>query len=104
MAHRTRANATGMRRAAGQSIWLDDINRAMLESGSLERHIEDLAVSGFTSNPTILGRAMSAAQTTTGRSSARLEAIESQDCATCSRIDQLIDTARGPTWPMTRPS
>ena len=45
---------------AGQSIWLDSINRKMLNEGTLKRYIEELAVTGLTSNPTILGHAMAA--------------------------------------------
>jgi transaldolase len=45
---------------AGQSLWLDSINRGMLRSGTLARYIEELAVTGLTSNPTILGHAMAA--------------------------------------------
>jgi len=55
-----RPNAVKALHAAGQSIWLDSINRSMLRTGTLARYIEDLAVSGMTSNPTILGQAMSA--------------------------------------------
>lgn len=47
-------------RAAGQSIWIDSINRAMVTSGTLARYVEDFAVTGLTSNPTILGHAMAA--------------------------------------------
>lgn len=47
---------------AGQSLWLDSINRAMLTSGQLAGYIDRLAVTGLTSNPTILGRAMAASQ------------------------------------------
>ncbi|MGH9069618.1 MAG: transaldolase [Acidimicrobiales bacterium] len=46
--------------AAGQSLWLDSISRRMLTSGTLARYIDDLAVTGLTSNPTILGHAMAA--------------------------------------------
>lgn len=46
--------------AAGQSLWLDSINRTMLRENILRRYIDDLAVTGLTSNPTILGRAMAA--------------------------------------------
>lgn len=46
--------------AAGQSLWLDSINRRMLTSGTLARYIDELAVTGLTSNPTILGHAMAA--------------------------------------------
>ena len=44
----------------GQSLWLDSINRTMLESGTLARYRDELAVTGLTSNPTILGHAMAA--------------------------------------------
>ncbi|MDA8357850.1 MAG: transaldolase [Actinomycetota bacterium] len=46
--------------AAGQSIWIDSINRTMVSSGTLARYVEELAVTGLTSNPTILGHAMAA--------------------------------------------
>ena len=45
---------------AGQSLWLDSISRHMLTSGTLARYIDELAVTGLTSNPTILGHAMAA--------------------------------------------
>ena len=46
--------------AAGQSLWLDSINRVMLRTGALARYVGELAVTGLTSNPTILGHAMAA--------------------------------------------
>jgi transaldolase len=46
--------------ASGQSLWLDSISRRMLTSGTLAHYIEDLAVTGLISNPTILGHAMAA--------------------------------------------
>ena len=51
-------NATERLHAAGQSIWLDSINRVMVTSGTLARYVDELAVTGLTSNPTILGHAM----------------------------------------------
>lgn len=45
---------------AGQSLWLDSINRRMLTTGTLAHYIDEFAVSGLTSNPTILGHAMAA--------------------------------------------
>ena len=45
---------------AGQSLWLDSISRRLLASGTLARYTEELAVTGLTSNPTILGHAMAA--------------------------------------------
>jgi len=37
----------------GQSLWLDNITRDLLNSGTLERYIAELSVTGLTSNPTI---------------------------------------------------
>jgi transaldolase len=42
----------------GQSIWLDNITRAMLDSGTLKHYIDDLSVTGLTSNPTIFDHAI----------------------------------------------
>ncbi|MBA3466291.1 MAG: transaldolase [Gemmatimonadaceae bacterium] len=46
-------------RDAGQSIWLDSIDRTMLHDGDLERRIRDDALTGMTSNPTIFQKALS---------------------------------------------
>jgi transaldolase len=43
----------------GQSLWLDNITRDMLGDGTLERYIEELSVTGLTSNPTIFDKAIS---------------------------------------------
>src|ERR671937_1714106 len=42
----------------GQSLWLDNITRELLESGTLARYIDELAVTGLTSNPTIFDHAI----------------------------------------------
>src|SRR5499426_1377484 len=42
----------------GQSIWLDNITRDLLDGGTLERYIRDLSVTGLTSNPTIFDHAI----------------------------------------------
>src|SRR5262245_16168933 len=42
----------------GQSLWLDNITRELLESGTLARYISELAVTGLTSNPTIFDHAI----------------------------------------------
>ncbi len=42
----------------GQSIWLDNITRELLSSGTLERYIDELSVTGLTSNPTIFDHAI----------------------------------------------
>jgi transaldolase len=43
---------------AGQSLWLDSISRELLASGRLRRYIEQLSVTGLTSNPTIFDHAI----------------------------------------------
>jgi transaldolase len=43
---------------AGQSIWLDSIDRRMLHDGELDRRIRDDALTGMTSNPTIFQKAL----------------------------------------------
>jgi transaldolase len=42
----------------GQSIWLDNITRELLDTGRLKRYINDLSVTGLTSNPTIFDHAI----------------------------------------------
>jgi transaldolase len=43
---------------AGQSLWLDNITREILQNGTLQRYIHELSVSGLTSNPTIFDHAI----------------------------------------------
>jgi transaldolase len=43
----------------GQSLWLDNITRTMLDDGTLARYIDELSVTGLTSNPTIFDKALS---------------------------------------------
>ena len=42
----------------GQSIWVDNISRGMINSGTLRRYIDELSVTGLTSNPTIFDHAI----------------------------------------------
>ena len=42
----------------GQSLWLDNITRDLLRSGTLKRYIDELSVTGLTSNPTIFDHAI----------------------------------------------
>jgi transaldolase len=42
----------------GQSLWLDNITRDLLDSGTLRRYIDQLSVTGLTSNPTIFDHAI----------------------------------------------
>jgi transaldolase len=55
----TGQKATGQLHDNGQSLWLDDITRALLDSGTLKRDINELSVTGLPSNPTIFDNAIS---------------------------------------------
>src|ERR1044072_4700110 len=44
--------------AEGQAIWLDNISRALLEDGELERLVREDGITGVTSNPTIFEKAI----------------------------------------------
>ncbi len=44
--------------ALGQSLWLDNITRTLVQDGTLARYIRDIAVTGLTSNPTIFEQAI----------------------------------------------
>jgi len=50
--------ATQLLHNLGQSIWLDNITRDLLDSGTLQRYIDELSLTGLTSNPTIFNLAI----------------------------------------------
>ena len=51
-------NATQQLHDLGQSLWLDNITRGLLTSGTLSHYISELSVTGLTSNPTIFDNAI----------------------------------------------
>ena len=51
-------NRTRQLRDLGQSVWLDNISRAILDDGKLRRYIDQFSVTGLTSNPTIFDEAI----------------------------------------------
>jgi transaldolase len=51
-------NATQKLHGLGQSLWLDNITRDLLNSGTLRRCINEFSVTGLTSNPTIFDHAI----------------------------------------------
>ena len=51
-------NATQQLHDLGQSLWLDNITRELLTSGTLGRYIREFAVTGLTSNPTLFEHAI----------------------------------------------
>jgi transaldolase len=50
--------ATALLHDLGQSLWLDNITRGILDDGTLARYIRELSVTGLTSNPTIFDHAI----------------------------------------------
>ncbi|HUO31825.1 MAG TPA: transaldolase [Bryobacteraceae bacterium] len=54
--------ATQLLHDRGQSLWLDNITRDLLDSGTLARYINELSVTGLTSNPTIFDHAIKNSQ------------------------------------------
>jgi transaldolase len=50
--------ATQLLHNLGQSLWLDNITRDLVDSGTLSRYIDELSVTGLTSNPTIFDQAI----------------------------------------------
>jgi len=51
-------NPTQKLHDVGQSLWLDNITRDLLNNGTLKRYIDELSVTGLTSNPTIFDNAI----------------------------------------------
>src|SRR5262249_27443118 len=50
--------ATQLLHNLGQSLWLDNITASLINSGTLKRYIDELSVTGLTSNPTIFDHAI----------------------------------------------
>jgi transaldolase len=56
-------NTTQQLHDLGQSLWLDNITRGILDDGTLARHIKDYSLTGLTSNPSIFDKAISDSDT-----------------------------------------
>lgn len=50
--------ATEILHQRGQSLWLDNITRSMLDDGTIQRYVDDFSVTGLTSNPSIYDKAI----------------------------------------------
>jgi transaldolase len=90
----------------GQSVWLDDISRQMLQSGQLQRQIEQEGIRGVTSNPTIFEKAIAAGTAYDDRIAALIrqganagdifEAVAVEDIANaCDLFRPLYDATNG---------
>src|ERR1041385_7990867 len=51
-------NRTRLLRDIGQSLWLDNITRELLDNGGLRKYIDEFSITGLTSNPTIFDEAI----------------------------------------------
>jgi transaldolase len=51
-------NRTELLRNLGQSLWLDNITRGILDDGTLRRYIDEFSITGLTSNPSIFDQAI----------------------------------------------
>jgi len=71
--------ATELLHNLGQSIWLDNITRTLLDSGTLKRYIEGLSVTGLTSNPTIFDHAIKSGGAYDAAIRAKLSAAKSSE-------------------------
>ncbi|MFD1659130.1 transaldolase [Streptomyces caeni] len=69
----------------GQSLWLDNITRGMLDSGRIQHYIDNYAVTGLTSNPSIFDKAIS--------SGAYDDAIRAKSAAGLSGEDLFFELA-----------
>jgi transaldolase len=79
--------------ALGQSVWIDFLSRELIESGALARAVEQDAVVGVTSNPTIFGKALSQSgayddqiATTYGLPTSVFHALAKRDVATACDV------------------
>jgi transaldolase len=79
-------NAVEMLHDEGQSFWLDGLTRELLTTGALARYVEDLAVTGVTSNPESLRHAIE-------RGSAYADAIERKSLQGKSAAETLFELA-----------
>ena len=70
----------------GQSLWLDNITREILDDGTLRRYIEQFSVTGLTSNPTIFDEAI-------GKTAAYDQGIRQKAAAGMSGEDLFVELA-----------
>jgi transaldolase len=79
---------------AGQSIWLDYIDRSILRNGDLQRRIRDDALTGMTSNPTIFEKALAEGHTyddQLGSAPAGMTALELFELVETSDVREACD-------------
>src|SRR5262245_41383048 len=63
----------------GQSLWLDNVTRELLNSGTLQGYIDDLSVTGLTSNPTIFDHAIKSSTTYDGEIASKAPSAKTRE-------------------------
>lgn len=79
--------------AFGQSLWLDNITRQMLDDGTLARYIRELSITGLTSNPTIFRHAIANSDAYDAQIAAAGPAIDTEDLFIRMARDDLVRAA-----------
>src|SRR6059036_2192609 len=87
--------ATAQLHALGQSLWLDNITREMLDSGQLQRYIEEFSITGLTSNPSIFDKAI---ESGAYDEEIRDKAVEAADLETLFFELAIEDLRRAADW------
>ena len=72
----------------GQSYWLDNLTRAMINRGDLKRRVEERGLRGVTSNPSIFKKAIAGSSDYDGQ----IERLLEQDCSTQEVYEALVTT------------
>ena len=73
----------------GQSLWLDNITRALLNSGKIQRYIDDYSVTGLTSNPSIFDKAISSGDYDESIATKARQGLSGEDLFSDLAIDDL---------------
>ena len=87
--------ATAKLHELGQSLWLDNITREMLDSGQLQRYVEEFSITGLTSNPSIFDKAI---QSGAYDEEIRDKAVEAADLETLFFELAIEDLRRAADW------
>src|SRR5205823_6293762 len=87
-------NATRRLHDLGQSLWLDNITRDMLNNGMLKGYIEELSVTGLTSNPTIFDQAIRKSAIYDSEIASRASSQSDEDVFFALAVDDLSRAAQ----------
>ena len=86
--------ATQLLHNLGQSLWLDNITRDLLDGGTLQQYIDELSVTGLTSNPTIFDHAIKGSRAYDASIRAGLSRGKANRCTVGAALGDLPDVGR----------